>query len=292
MAHLQAVPGVPLRPDDRDALRAQLRVVAGDSGFPVAFGGEVTDGHLRLTDFVGTLTTSMNNLDVRAGRGVGGRVVASGKPIGVVDYTSDRSITHDYDGPVQAEGLSAVLAVPVRVGGTCRAVLYGAVRQRAPVGDRARDKLVSAGRRLAGELAVRDEVDRRMAMAETITATRGADVSDVASLEELRSVHSELCAIAGSTQDPGLQHRMYTAAKRLADLRSGTTRLPADVQLSRRETDVLAQVALGCTNADTAARLSLAPETVKAYLRSAMRKLGAHTRHEAVVRARSAWLLP
>jgi DNA-binding CsgD family transcriptional regulator len=62
--------------------------------------------------------------------------------------------------------------------------------------------------------------------------------------------------------------------------------------LSPRELDVLSYVALGCTNGEAAQRLSLRPETVKSYLRSAMTKLGAHTRHEAVVRARRCGLLP
>lgn len=64
------------------------------------------------------------------------------------------------------------------------------------------------------------------------------------------------------------------------------------VQLAPRELDVLACVAAGATNAVAADRLGLRPETVKGYLRSAMRKLGAHTRLEAVVAARRAGLLP
>ncbi|MEV5445542.1 LuxR C-terminal-related transcriptional regulator, partial [Streptomyces sp. NPDC052644] len=64
------------------------------------------------------------------------------------------------------------------------------------------------------------------------------------------------------------------------------------VGLAPRELDVLAAVATGATNADAARRLGLRPETVKGYLRSAMRKLGAHTRLEAVVAARRAGLLP
>ncbi|MFC7745146.1 response regulator transcription factor [Nocardiopsis composta] len=55
---------------------------------------------------------------------------------------------------------------------------------------------------------------------------------------------------------------------------------------------MLTFTALGCTNADTAARLNLRPETVKSYLRSAMRRLGAHTRTEAVAEARRHGLLP
>ncbi|MDF3149900.1 LuxR C-terminal-related transcriptional regulator, partial [Streptomyces sp. T21Q-yed] len=51
-------------------------------------------------------------------------------------------------------------------------------------------------------------------------------------------------------------------------------------------------VAAGSTNAVAAERLGLGAETVKGYLRSAMRKLGTHTRGEAVVAARRAGLLP
>ncbi|MFC6932444.1 response regulator transcription factor [Actinomadura yumaensis] len=49
---------------------------------------------------------------------------------------------------------------------------------------------------------------------------------------------------------------------------------------------------MGCTNAEAAQRLGLLPETVKSYLRSAMRKLDSHTRLEAVSTARRAGLLP
>ncbi|MGZ0238104.1 LuxR C-terminal-related transcriptional regulator, partial [Streptomyces sp. CPS1] len=68
---------------------------------------------------------------------------------------------------------------------------------------------------------------------------------------------------------------------------------PADgPALAPRELDVLSWVAAGATNAAVAERLGLRPETVKGYLRSAMRKLGAHTRGEAVTAARRAGLLP
>jgi DNA-binding NarL/FixJ family response regulator len=64
------------------------------------------------------------------------------------------------------------------------------------------------------------------------------------------------------------------------------------VQASARELDVLAQVALGCSNREIAARLSLRPETVTRYLSAAMTELDAHTRLEAVVHARRLGLLP
>jgi len=65
-----------------------------------------------------------------------------------------------------------------------------------------------------------------------------------------------------------------------------------DVTLSPRETDVLARVALGATNAEIASSLTLKEATVKSYLQSAMAKLDASTRHSAVAKARRVGLLP
>ena len=55
---------------------------------------------------------------------------------------------------------------------------------------------------------------------------------------------------------------------------------------------MLALVALGLTNDGIAASLGLSALTVKSYLRSAMARLGAQTRYEAVVEARRRGLLP
>jgi len=49
--------------------------------------------------------------------------------------------------------------------------------------------------------------------------------------------------------------------------------------------------ALGATNAQIAQTLSLREVTVKSYLRAAMAKLDASTRHAAVAKARRAGLL-
>ncbi|HKT02656.1 MAG TPA: LuxR C-terminal-related transcriptional regulator, partial [Rugosimonospora sp.] len=66
---------------------------------------------------------------------------------------------------------------------------------------------------------------------------------------------------------------------------------PARHPLSRREVDVLVQVAAGYTNREVADRLTLEPTTVKAYLRSAMRKLGTANRVATVGAARRLGLI-
>ena len=55
--------------------------------------------------------------------------MVAGRPMSVADYRNASSITHDYDAPVLSEGIRSVLAVPVVVDGTARAVLYGAYRR-------------------------------------------------------------------------------------------------------------------------------------------------------------------
>jgi DNA-binding NarL/FixJ family response regulator len=287
---------VPLtvRPDDRDALRAAVREVHARSGLEVGFGGLVPRAGstvVRLDELLGAQTAHLRNLEVRAGAGLGGRVLAERRPASVDDYRRARGITHDYDGPVLAEGLCAVAAVPVLVGGAPRAVLYAASRETGSVGDRVRDAIASAAARMAVELAIRDEVDRRLAMLADAGPRADAGASR---WEEIRAVHAELRLLAQTTTDEVARDRLLTACGRLASLNADASAGDADraVRLSGRELDVLALVALGCSNREAATRLALRPETVKSYLGAAMAKLDAHTRLEAVVRARRLGLLP
>jgi DNA-binding CsgD family transcriptional regulator len=279
------MPASLLRPSDADALRAELRHIATASGLPITFGGEVHDDTLLLTEFFGTRTGGMRGLAVLPSAGLGGATVVTRRPQSVPDYRSAATITHDYDGPVLEEGIRSILAVPVVVAGKSRAVLYGAYRSAAPIGGRTAQLMVTSARRLGQELRVRDEVDRRLRMREAQLANFG---NSAATTEEIREVHAELRRLA-TDAGPAMGGQLRGLADRLA--RAGDQPL-ACTPLTSRELDVLAQVALGCTNAEAAQRLSLKPETVKSYLRSAAAKLGTRTRHEAVSKARRSRLIP
>jgi two-component system nitrate/nitrite response regulator NarL len=61
--------------------------------------------------------------------------------------------------------------------------------------------------------------------------------------------------------------------------------------IARREYDVLRRVATGETNTEIAEAMGLTRNTVTAYLQSAMHKLGARNRVEAISRARERGLL-
>lgn len=283
-------------PDDSDAqlLTRAVRDLAARTKFPVAFGGFHREGAVRISSIFGARTPSLQGLIVRPERGLGGRAMTELRPRMTPDYGASRQITHDYDGHVLGEGISALLAVPVVVDGCTRAVLYGGAWATSTVGEVTAAAAFQVADGLATELRVRDEVARRLAATPPPPAAPAAGLG-AAQREELRESYAELRSVASGITDPALRDRLAAVERRLAAL-SGVETLPSeplpDVRLSPRETDVLACVALGATNAETAATLGLREGTVKAYLGAAMAKLDASTRHAAVARARRAGIIP
>ena len=271
-------------------LSAALGRVRRVTGLPVAFGGAVVpDGRaMRLTDFAGTITLALHGLVVSAGNGLGGRVISTARPGRVEDYAADPRISHEYDKPVTAEGLRAIAAVPVAVGGSVLAVLYAGTREPLSVDNRALEAMSQVAARVGTELTVRREVARRIAELETTAAlTRAAPAAP--EWEDVRQAHADLRTIAQEVTDPALRSRLQDVCALLA-AGGGAARAPNP--LSPREIDVLAMVAVGCANAEAGRRLGLLPETVKSYLRNTMRKLGTHGRMETVVTARRLGFLP
>ncbi|MFI1188608.1 response regulator transcription factor [Streptomyces californicus] len=271
-------------------MQAALSRLRRTSGLPVVFGGLLSDArHARIAELNGAQTTALRGLVISAGSGLGGKAIALSRPCAVTDYASSRHISHEYDAAVAAEGLRSVVAVPVVVRRTVRGVLYGAMRTPVTLGDRTFDAVVAAARDIEQSLAVRDEVRR-------LLAAGREQVSDPGTVpgawEDVREAHRELRALVPKVPDPALRQELLEVCGRLASASGARTPAARDVRLAPREVDVVACVAAGATNAAAAERLGLRPETVKGYLRSAMRKLGAHTRLEAVVAARRAGLLP
>lgn len=279
-------------PESVDAVEMQsaLLRLRRTSGLPVAFGGLLSDTrHARIAELNGAHTAALRGLVISAGSGLGGKAIALSRPCAVTDYHSSRHISHEYDTAVAAEGLRSVVAVPVVVRRKVRGVLYGALREPLTLGDRTFDAAVAAARDVEQALAVRDEVQLLLAVTrEEVTAARAAPEA----WEGVREAHRELRALVPKVLDPALREDLLAVCGRLASAAGARAPRSREVQLAPRELDVLACVAAGATNAVAADRLGLRPETVKGYLRSAMRKLGAHTRLEAVVAARRAGLLP
>ncbi|PSM43266.1 helix-turn-helix transcriptional regulator [Streptomyces dioscori] len=313
-------------------MRGALMRLRRETGLAVAFGGLVEPGRaqVRISELNGTTTAALSALAVSSGNGLGGKAVALVRPCAVTDYSSSRRISHEYDVAVAAEGLRSVLAVPVVVRRRVRGVLYGALRSAQPLGDRTLSAAVAAARDVEQSLAVRDEAYGLLAAAREPGAHEGPERhagAEGAVRERLREAHGALRALAPRVMDPVLRAELLSVCETLVgspgpartagpagssgalgavgavqpagsvqptgSLRSAGSVHPAgQIRLTPRELDVLSCVAVGRTNAGAGERLGLRAETVKAYLRSAMRKLGAHTRLEAVVAARRAGLLP
>lgn len=265
-----------------------VRELARRTRFPVAFGGLVQDGEVAVTTIVGNRTHHLDGLQVRPERGLGGRAMIELRPRMTNDYRSSEQITHDYDVYVLGEGLRTLLALPIIVEGRSRGVLYAGAWEQSPIGDITTAPAMSVVQRIATELRIRDEVDRRLresAPPPTVAPTQR---------EDLRESFAELRSIAAELTDASLRERIAAVERRLmgvAEPASSVSGHP-EVHLSPRELDVLACAAMGSTNAQIAAQLRLREGTVKAYLRAAMSKLDASSRHSAVVRARRFGLIP
>ncbi|TFD08888.1 hypothetical protein E3T35_15970 [Cryobacterium sp. TMT1-2-2] len=89
------------RPSDRDLLKGAIRQLAAQTGIAVIFAGLVNHGELVITEFVGTTTQGLKNLNVQPGEGVGGRALHQSRPFGVADYFDSHRITHHHDQAVR-----------------------------------------------------------------------------------------------------------------------------------------------------------------------------------------------
>ncbi|MEU2798353.1 MULTISPECIES: helix-turn-helix transcriptional regulator [unclassified Streptomyces] len=279
-------------PEAVDAVEMQTALVRlrRTSGLPVVFGGLLSDArHARIAELNGAQTSALRGLVISAGSGLGGKAIALSRPCAVTDYAASRHISHEYDAAVAAEGLRSVVAVPVVVRRAVRGVLYGALRTPVTLGDRTFDAVVAAARDVEQSLAVQDSARQLLAAGRE----RVSDPDAVpGAWEDVREAHRDLRALVPRVVDPVLREELLEVCGRLASASGARAPAAREVRLAPREVDVVACVAAGATNAAAAERLGLRPETVKGYLRSAMRKLGAHTRLEAVVAARRAGLLP
>jgi DNA-binding CsgD family transcriptional regulator len=257
------------------------------TGTEFAAGGFYSGGtEMVLTSLAGERSNSLRSLQVAPGRGVGGKALALGRPVWVADYACAKGITHHYDGPVREEGLRAMIATPFRLPNGSHGVLYCALRRPMAMGDRVLDQAVDAVRRLERRTAVEAEVERRLA--ELLPDRYDPSRRD----QCLRDVHAELSLLRDEV-GPDVAARIDRLITRIGTAMTARE-LPAGprIRLTRRELDVLVQVASGATNSEVAARLGLSPETSKGYLKTATRKLGAQNRVEAVANARRAGLLP
>ena len=256
----------------------------------VLFGGYTAPDTDRftITHAVGVRTAALNGLVIRSGAGLGGLALAQATPAVVDDYLHDPTISRDYDRAVAAEELHSVAALPIVIEGEARGIVYGARRQPGPFTEPEMRSVAEAADTIAFRLAVDDAVTKQTTAVETAEYLRSVRTAPSdREWEQVRAAFAELREFARTVEDPTAQAELHGILTKLAP--STTEEGPA---LSAREVDVLALVAIGLGNREIGERLHLELETVKSYLRAAMRKLGAHNRVESVALARRYGQLP
>ena len=272
--------------DDDEAVRTALSSLKTATGIPVTmYGTLLPDNRLQITQWVGLRTPALQNLIIEPGSGVGGRVVSTRRAVGVSDYIRANTISHENDRFIQDEGLHSIVAVPVIVQREIRGVIYVGVHSPVRLGDKVIEEVTMTARSLEQDLAVNSAL--RRTDGNKAGAGRG-HVMNGAEWEQVRSTHSKLRMLANRVEDESLRKELEA----LCDQMVSPVRVKQSTKLSARELDVLSCVALGHTNVEAAEEMGIGAETVKSYLRSVMRKLGAHTRYEAVNAARRIGALP
>lgn len=279
----------PCHRDEEDAVFVALNSLKNTTGIPATMYATVLpDGRLRINKWVGLRTPALHNLEMSAGVGVGGRVISTRRPVGVSDYTRAKSISHDFDRQIRDEGLHSIVAVPVIVDREMRGVLYAGVHSKARMGDKVLEEVTMTARCLEQSFAVLDALRNQEGSRFSSPAAKQGRSMSSAEWEQVRATHSKLRMLANRVEDEALRRDLEV----LCDQMVSPVRVKQTTKLSARELDVLACVALGHTNVEAAAEMGIGAETVKSYLRSVMRKLGAHTRYEAVNAARRIGALP
>lgn len=270
-----SVDNIVLRPSDRELVRATSARLRRATGIPVVFGGLRDQGAIAVTESVGHQTAALRTITVTPQRGLGGLIWLNKRTTLIRDYGSASEITHDFDDQILGEGITDLAAAPIVVDGSVRGLIYAGWRGGGHLGEEAVAALSVEAGRVATELRTRDEVDRRLG---AIAAVRQSQVQTVEWLDEIR----DIAAVSG---DDETRRRLLDLVDQIGGARSSGE---PSVPLTPRQLEVLSLVAMGFGNRVVADRLGLTVDTVKTYLRAAMVRLGAHNRHEAVVKARAA----
>lgn len=162
--------------DSAAAIQRMVATVPLLTGVDVAWVGEPDVGdQLVLQHSVNAVTGLVDGLVVPTGIGLGGKVLATRRPLWVSNYCTAQDITDHFKQKAGQEGLKAMIAVPILRGGQFLGVLYGANRYETQYGDRtalalehvaartATAQLIAERARHAAEVAVHEE-RRRLAL--------------------------------------------------------------------------------------------------------------------------------
>jgi signal transduction histidine kinase len=222
-------------------LRAVTTRIPEAAGSPMGMIGQLeSSGVIVNRNWIGTRTEVLHNLVVPSGLGVGGKVLADLRPHWVGDYVSSGSITHHFDDVVRQEDLHAMVAVPI-IGhnGVVHGVIYAALHEARPWGDRAIRSLRGLARGAATALEVSDRAAAKSAIDVESTKREVAfDLHDTVGAllfrigAEVRDLGAEYDVNPSLTSRlQGLEERVSEAAAMLRDCLRGLQETPPEYAL-------------------------------------------------------------
>jgi signal transduction histidine kinase len=123
----------------------------------------------------GTRTSAIAQLRIPRGTGVGGKILLERRPISLADYARDDAITHDHvDVVAQAEGIRAVVGVPIEDNQDVLGILYGGLRAVGSVGERGQSLLVEFARSLGPQLSATRHAEQAQRLSAQVERQRMA----------------------------------------------------------------------------------------------------------------------
>lgn len=176
-------------------VRRARELLACDTTYLMLIDEERDDTYMRVTD--GTVSADFEHVRLDLGAGLGGLVAATASPYFTADYFSDARFAHirGVDAAVGAEGLVAILGVPLKIADRVLGVLFAAYRRKRPFASHEVTLLSS----LAAHAAVALENARlftegRHALADLETATAQIR-ADSEAVERAAAMHERLTTL-------------------------------------------------------------------------------------------------
>ncbi|MDP2948091.1 MAG: GAF domain-containing protein [Chloroflexota bacterium] len=176
----------------------------------------------------GACDRGFEQIRIKAGEGLSGRVIALGQPVTSSEYLRDTSFSHDQeaDSLVRDKGLRSFLAVPLSVGGTVLGALIVAARKQAEYPESDVDVLS----RLANQAAIAVENARLYLRAQETAALEERDRIAREMHDSLSQVLGYLSIEASAVEQKLAAGQLAAVKEELAEMRKAARDAYEDVR--------------------------------------------------------------
>ena len=231
------------------------RELCGADAATVALPDPGHPNTMTLRQRVARIDAPLPSQRIEHGRGLGGRVMETGRPLRTDDYAHDPAISGDYHAIGEQLGTCAVLVVPIRVESHVDGLLYVANSSRRPFSDLDEAVLVRLADHVA--LAIRNArllAREQEALAESEAANRSKDEFLATLSHELRTPLTSMLGwvrmLRGARLDPEqtaraletIERNTRLQAKLIDDLLDVSRIVAGKIKVEQQRVDVAAVV--------------------------------------------------